>query len=140
MTTNNNLDALFADAEIPFGHSGRRLDDTPEHFDHRDDRYEPPPVDPPEEGRVVNRFTARTIGAVMSNSEDQGEIAITWGEDMAFQRTIETAIRLVEQKRDELIEQAKISEQDAVEVLEQLDNANLVWRLLTRAANVATDL
>ena len=76
----------------------------------------------------------------MSNSEDQGEIAITWGEDMAFQRTIETAIRLVEQKRDELIEQAKISEQDAVEVLEQLDNANLVWRLLTRAANVATDL
>ena len=59
---------------------------------------------------------------------------------MALQRTIETAIRLVEQKRDELIEQAKISEQDAVEVFEKLDNANLVWRLLTRAANVATDL
>ena len=52
MTTNNNIDALFADAEIPFGHPGRRFDDTPEHFDHRDDRHEPPPVDPPEEGIV----------------------------------------------------------------------------------------
>ena len=38
--------------ELPFGHPGRNFDDTPEHFDHRDDRYEPPPVDPPEEGNV----------------------------------------------------------------------------------------
>ena len=58
------------------------------------------------------------------------------GEDIALQRTIETAIRLVKQKREDLIEQAKISEQDAVEVFEQLANANLVWRLLTRAANL----
>ena len=28
MTTTNNLDALFADAEPPFGHPGRRFDDT----------------------------------------------------------------------------------------------------------------
>ena len=33
MTTNNNLDALFTDAELPFGHPGRRFDDTPEYFD-----------------------------------------------------------------------------------------------------------
>ena len=76
----------------------------------------------------------------MNNSEDQAEIAITWGEDMALQRTLETAIRLLEQKRDGLIQQSKISEQDAVEVFEKLDNANLVWRLVTKAANVATDL
>ena len=30
MTTTNSMDALFADAEPPFGHPGRRLDDTPE--------------------------------------------------------------------------------------------------------------
>ena len=29
MTTNNNLDALFADGELPFGHPGRRS------YDHR---------------------------------------------------------------------------------------------------------
>ena len=52
MTTNNNIDALFADSELPFGHPGRRFDDTPEHFDHRDDRYEPPPVSTLEEGIV----------------------------------------------------------------------------------------
>ena len=33
MTTNNNLDALCADTELPFGHPGRRFDDTPEGFD-----------------------------------------------------------------------------------------------------------
>ena len=33
MTNNNNLDALFADAELPFGHPGRQFDDTPEYFD-----------------------------------------------------------------------------------------------------------
>ena len=52
MTSSNNLDALFADAELPFGHPGHDFDDTPEHFDRRDDRYEPPPVDPPEEAVV----------------------------------------------------------------------------------------
>ena len=33
MTTNNNLDALSQDGELPFGHPGRRSDDTPEGFD-----------------------------------------------------------------------------------------------------------
>ena len=32
MTTTNNLDTLFADAEPPFGHPGRRFDDTSEYF------------------------------------------------------------------------------------------------------------
>ena len=52
MTKTINLDALFSDAELPFGHPGRNFDDTPEHFDHRDDRYEPPPVNPPEESII----------------------------------------------------------------------------------------
>ena len=39
------------DAELPLGHPGR-FDDTPAHYDGFDDRYEPPPVDPPEEGIV----------------------------------------------------------------------------------------
>ena len=44
MTTNNNLDALPQDAELPFGHPGRRSDHTPEGFepsplvDHRPER------------------------------------------------------------------------------------------------------
>ena len=33
MTNSNGLDALFADADLPFGHPGRRFDDTPEYFD-----------------------------------------------------------------------------------------------------------
>ena len=33
MTTNNNLDALSQDAELPFAHPGRRSDDTPEGFE-----------------------------------------------------------------------------------------------------------
>ena len=32
MASSNNLDALFADGELPFGHPGRRFDDTPEGF------------------------------------------------------------------------------------------------------------
>ena len=32
MVSSNNLDALFADGELPFGHPGRRADDTPEGF------------------------------------------------------------------------------------------------------------
>ena len=32
MASGNNLDALFADGELPFGHPGRRFADTPEGF------------------------------------------------------------------------------------------------------------
>ena len=32
MASSNNLDGLFADGELPFGHPGRRFDDTPEGF------------------------------------------------------------------------------------------------------------
>ena len=32
MASSNNLDALFADGELPFGHPGRRFDGTPEYF------------------------------------------------------------------------------------------------------------
>ena len=37
MTTNNNIDALFAGAEFLFGHPGPPIDDTPERFDHTPD-------------------------------------------------------------------------------------------------------
>ena len=47
-----DLDALFADAELPFGHPGSNYDDTPAGHRDFDDRYEPPPVDPPEESVV----------------------------------------------------------------------------------------
>ena len=33
MASSNNLGVLFADVELPFGHPGRRSDDTPEGFD-----------------------------------------------------------------------------------------------------------
>ena len=33
MASSNNLDALSQDGELPFGHPGRRSDDTPEGFD-----------------------------------------------------------------------------------------------------------
>ena len=33
MASSNNLDALSADGELPFGHPGRRSDDTPEGFE-----------------------------------------------------------------------------------------------------------
>ena len=39
MASSNNLDALSADGELPFGHPGRRSDDTPEGFEPS------PPVD-----------------------------------------------------------------------------------------------
>ena len=47
MTNSNNLDALFADAKLPFGHPGPNFDDSPAGYSDFDDRYEPPPVDPP---------------------------------------------------------------------------------------------
>ena len=52
MTTSNNIDALFADADLPFGHPGCNFDDSPAGYSDFDDRYEPPPVDPPEEDVV----------------------------------------------------------------------------------------
>ena len=56
MTTNNELDALFADAEIPFGHPGRRFDDTPEGFDPSPlvDQEPEPDYTPDEDGGVVH--------------------------------------------------------------------------------------
>ena len=32
MSSSNNLDALSLDGDLPFGHQGRRFDDTPEGF------------------------------------------------------------------------------------------------------------
>lgn len=46
MSTDNDLDALFADAKLPFGHPGRNYDDSPVDAHRFDDRYEPPPVAP----------------------------------------------------------------------------------------------
>ena len=56
MTTNNNIDALFADAELPFGHQGRRFDDTPEYFDHSPlvDQGPEPDYTPDEDGGAVH--------------------------------------------------------------------------------------
>ena len=56
MTTNYNLDALFADAELSFGHPGRRFDDTPEGFDHTPLLDQEPEQDytPDEDGGVVH--------------------------------------------------------------------------------------
>ena len=56
MTTNNNLDALFADAELPFGHPGRRSDDTPEGFSQSPLVDQGPELDytPDEYSRVVH--------------------------------------------------------------------------------------
>ena len=56
MTTNNDLDALFADAELPFGHPGRRFDNTPEYFDHSPpvDQGPEPDYTPDEDGGLVH--------------------------------------------------------------------------------------
>ena len=56
MTTNNNLDALFADAELPFGHPGRRSDDAPEGFEPSPlvDHGPEPDYTPDEYSRVVH--------------------------------------------------------------------------------------
>lgn len=43
---------LMYEPDLPFVHPSRNFDDTPAGFDTSDDRYEPPPVDPPEEGIV----------------------------------------------------------------------------------------
>ena len=50
--------------ELPFGHPGRNFDDTPEHFDHFYDQYEPPPGDPPEE-------KSSTMGPATGPSADE---------------------------------------------------------------------
>ena len=52
MSNRNNVDALFADAELSFGHPGRNFIDISADFDRFDDRYEPPPVDLSEESIV----------------------------------------------------------------------------------------
>ena len=56
MASSNNLDALFADGELPFDHPGRRFDDTPEGFDHdhRMDQEPEPDYTPDEDGDVVH--------------------------------------------------------------------------------------
>ncbi len=56
MKSANNLDALFADAELPFGHPGRRFDYTPEGFDASPLVDQRPERDytPDEEGGVVH--------------------------------------------------------------------------------------
>ena len=56
MTTNNNLDALPQDEELPFGHPGRRSDDTPEGFEPSPPVDQGPELDymPDEDGRVVH--------------------------------------------------------------------------------------
>ncbi len=52
MTSSGKIEDLFNDVELPFGHPGRNFNDTPAGFDDFDNRYEPPQVDPPEEGIV----------------------------------------------------------------------------------------
>ncbi len=52
MNDRTNLNTLFSDAELPFGHPGPNYDDSPADHDRFDDRYEPPPADPPEESIV----------------------------------------------------------------------------------------
>ena len=56
MRTNNNLDALSQDAELPFGHPGRQSDDTPEGFEPSPLVDQGPERDytPDEGGRVVH--------------------------------------------------------------------------------------
>ena len=52
MTKAIDLGTLFAETELPFGHPGRNFDDTPASYGDFYDRYEPWPVDPPEENTV----------------------------------------------------------------------------------------
>ena len=56
MASSNNLDALFADGELPFGHPGRRSDDTPEGFSQSPLVDQGPELDytPDEDRRVVH--------------------------------------------------------------------------------------
>ena len=56
MASSNNLDALSQDGELPFGHPGRRSDDTPEGFDHDHRMDQEPERDytPDEDGDVVH--------------------------------------------------------------------------------------
>ena len=49
MTKAIDLSALFTDTELPFGHPGRNFDESPAGYSNFHDRYEPPPIDPPEE-------------------------------------------------------------------------------------------
>ena len=59
MTSSNNLDALSQDGEPPFGHPGRRFDDTPEGFEPSSLVDQEPERDytPDEDSRVVHYNT-----------------------------------------------------------------------------------
>ena len=56
MASSNNLDALSQDGELPFGHPGRRFDDTPEGFSQSPLVDQEPERDytPDEDGGVVH--------------------------------------------------------------------------------------
>ena len=56
MASSNNLDTLSQDGELPFGHPGRRFDDTPEGFEPSPLVDQGPELDytPDEDGRVVH--------------------------------------------------------------------------------------
>ena len=56
MTTSNDLNDLFADAELPFGHPGRNFDDTPAHFHQAPLAHQQPEPDytPDEDATVVH--------------------------------------------------------------------------------------
>ena len=56
MASSNNLDALSADGELPFGHPGRRSDDTPEGFSQSPPVDQGPELDytPDEYSRVIH--------------------------------------------------------------------------------------
>ena len=56
MASSNNLDTLSQDGELPFGHPGRRFDDTPEGFEPAPLVDQGPELDytPDEDGRVVH--------------------------------------------------------------------------------------
>ena len=49
MTKAIDLSALFADTELPFGHPVRNFDESLVGYSDFLDRYEPPPIDPPEQ-------------------------------------------------------------------------------------------
>ena len=79
MASNRKLDDLFDNAELPFGHSGRNYDDTPVDFDEFKDSYEPPAVDPHEDGIVLYGPGYRPLCGEESelavHTDDPGQVA-----------------------------------------------------------------
>ena len=82
MCSSNNLDALFADAELPIGHPGRNFDDSPAGYSDFDDLHEPPPVDLDETKELLGKFIEQKPHEWY---EDIGE-----GTDQAKGKPIET--------------------------------------------------